>query len=102
MPDIKTKVSLYFPKDLFKKFEKLRTEKEEQLGITISKNEFALKLITNSIDNMKTVNEPGIGESGHKYCVTEDDIRSLRDELNSLRDEVEQLKKEKKGRNKNL
>lgn len=51
MAEIKTKVSLYFPKDLFKKFEKLREENEGKLGVTISKNEFALKLIADAIDN---------------------------------------------------
>ncbi|WOF15982.1 hypothetical protein F1737_04330 [Methanoplanus sp. FWC-SCC4] len=50
MAEIKTKVSLYFPKDLFKKFDKLRVENEAKLGVTISKNEFALKLITDAIN----------------------------------------------------
>ena len=65
MPDIKTKVSLYFPKDLFNKFEKQRCEKEEKLGVSISKNEFALKLISDAIDNMKNGDEFRISESGH-------------------------------------
>ena len=99
MPDIKTKVSLYFPKDLFNKFEKLRCEKEEKLGVSISKNEFALKLISDAIDNMKKGDEFRISESGHEYSVSGNDIRMIREELSSLRDEVDQLKKENRNKN---
>jgi len=64
MPEIKTKVSLYFPKDLFKKFENLREENEGKLGVTISKNEFALKLIADAIDSKEAESSGDVEGAG--------------------------------------
>lgn len=97
MPDIKTKVSLYFPKDLFKKFEKLRTEKEKQLGVSISKNEFALKLIADAIGNLENEDKPGVYEPAPVYLGIESDIRILKGKVDSLENEIIQLKKELKN-----
>ncbi|MDD4127827.1 MAG: hypothetical protein PHV39_09125 [Methanomicrobium sp.] len=55
MPETKTKVSLYFPEDLFEEFEKARKEEEYLIGVTLSKNEFALRLIRESL-NKEPVN----------------------------------------------
>ena len=97
MPDIKTKVSLYFPKDLFKKFEKLRLEKEKQLGVTISKNELALKLISDAIGNSEKENEIGVYEPNPVYPGLKNDIRTLEGKVDSLENELSQLKKELKN-----
>ena len=97
MPDIKTKVSLYFPKDLFKKFEKLRTEKEKQLGVSLSKNEFALKLIADAIVDLEKEEEIGVHEPAPVYFGIENDVRILKGKVDSLENEINQLKKELKN-----
>lgn len=97
MPEIKTKVSLYFPKDLFGKFEKLRQSTENNLGIPISKNEFALKLITDALNNKCSY----VAELSPEYQTAllekSDDeiIQFILDELKDLRAAIENLEKDK-------
>jgi len=95
MAEVKTKVSLYFPKELFKKFETLRIEREEILGLSLSKNEFALNLIKSAIENyteepcaeqfpenseqrIKDLEE-SISEIWNKYQETNEKLKKLAD-----------------------
>ena len=97
MPDPKIKVSLYFPKDLFRKFEKIRSERENQVGMSISKNELALKLIADAIDDLNK-GETGIGESKPEYNVSGRELSNIWKKIDSMDNDISQLKKESRNR----
>lgn len=72
---------MYFPKDLFKKFEKLRTDKENKLGVTISKNELY------EIAELPPEYQAALSQKSDDTL-----IQTILDELKALRAEVDELK----------
>jgi len=89
MPKNDVKVSLYFPKSLYDRFEGLRVEEGIRIGSEFSKNKFALR---------EAAGAPAIynvQENIPKY-MTDDERKALQKnvkDVEDLKEQIEELKK---------
>jgi len=101
MPKNDVKVSLYFPKSLYDRFEGLRVEEGIRIGSEFSKNKFALRIIEKYIDHLEHSEAAGapaiynVQENIPKY-MTDDERKALQKnvkDVEDLKEQIEELKK---------
>lgn len=88
MPKNDVKVSVYFPKSLHDKFERLREEESLRIESDMSKNKFALKIIKKYIEQVEH-SEPslGVAETEPKYEAQKEQL------ISQLIAEIQEIKK---------